>query len=179
MKRLIPLFSLIILSSLVFGQSTTPRFGLTNGRQVAYTQTYLSQNLTDGSSVTDTVLIHPNADQNWYYINTGDTLNGRVCIAIVDTTVQGRANVKSTDNDCYRYDRMFIAFKVGGGKNDTLDFYGSIQVDSSGSASNKRLNIKKDATKLYYIIPFVFNGITWVQLSQQGSGLGGSMSTNR
>jgi len=176
MKKILFVLAFIASTSFCFSQSTTPRIGDTKGAAKRHFPTILTQNLTDAILTTDTVLINPKASENWYFINPGDTLKGNVTIALVDTTAAGRS---FSDNNCYKGDKLFLVYTTTGLKQDTIQFYGAIQVDSSGSANNKLLNIKKDTNKKSYITEFVFDGVNFIQRTPGNSGNGGSMPTNR
>lgn len=164
MKRLLSLLFLISITLTGIAQTVSPREGNTGGRSKVYNPTISTRYITDSTSPTDTVMISPQAHENWYFINTGDTLKGCVCIGLKDTTINGRTKVH-TDDYCFRGDKMFINFTTTGLKVDTIKFYGNIECDTLGSANKQIRVIKKDTNKTSHLMEFFFDGTKYIEKS--------------
>lgn len=159
MKRILSLFTLLILSVATFAQHTTPRPPYSNGSATRIDITRLVQNLTDAAGK-DTVYISPNAHQNFYSINAGDTIKGSLTIGLQNVTKNGVAYSKA---NVYKYDEVVFDYRTSGLLVDTLFFYGAFVCDSSGSGSATTVIIPKVLTKENYLLKFTWDGAKFVQ----------------
>lgn len=162
MKKILLLsFALMITSLYVSGQSNTPRYFNEQGKLARGNDlTYRYQALTDATG-DDTVYVNsPDAFKTVVSINNGDTLNRKVTVGVKAVTVNG---VALSLAKCYKYDELIFHFKTGGAQIDTVQFYGNVIVDTTGSSNSKRLIIPKDLTKESYFVRTIFDGTNFVQ----------------
>jgi hypothetical protein len=184
MKRLIPVFVLLLLSITSFAQLATPAGALATPSGMAIrTQLYCTYDTCTDLAGKDSSFISPGSKlirsttgetavvHNFIYVGSaGDSIYSSHTIVLQDTTHNG-VLLAGTDNYCAKGDLMVIDYKTNGvGTKDTLFFYGNIEVDTTGSGSNKALYITKDATMLEGQILFYFNGSKWIEQCFRRSG---------
>lgn len=160
MKKIV--FLLFLLASFCtknFAQNTTPRPPYSNASATRVTPTRLVQNLTDGSGK-DSVWISPNAYENYYSINAGDTIKGSLYIGLDNVT---RSGITYSKANIYKYDEVVFDYRSGGKIKDTLFFDSEFLVDSAGNGANSRIIIPVDATKKSYLLKFIWDGTKFVQ----------------
>jgi len=159
MKKIVSLFTLLLIAVASFGQYTTPRPPYDNANAVRIDITRLTQNLTDAAGK-DSVWISPGAHQNLYSINAGDTMKGSLYIGLDNVT---RSGVTYSKANVYKYDQVHFDFQTSGLLVDTLFFDSEFVCDSAGSGSATTVIIPKVLTKKYYTLGFTWNGTKFVQ----------------
>lgn len=159
MKRIVTLFTLLLLAVASFGQYTTPRTPYSNASATRVNITRLVQNVTDAAGK-DSTFISPNANYNFYSINPGDTIKGSHYIGLDNVTRSGVAYSKA---NVYKYDKVAFDYQTSGLLVDTLFFDSEFVCDSAGSGSATTIIIPKVLTKKHYFVEFIWNGTKFVQ----------------